>query len=253
MFGTILNKFRIWNSKQLAMKIPYPSTEELHLLRYNGEKPIGTIVAFYTKNTFYEYEKNRLVKSTEALNLPIQTMGVDSTGSWVKNAGLKPKFLLQQRKEIRGPILYVDVDAVFHSNPWDYLLDITSDFAVYYQNDGRLVSATILINDTPNAIEIIEKWQAACESDPDKWDQVALEEILSSDYAKDKYTITSLPVSFCWIFDCVDHEKPNRIYIEQLQASREATKKTGLFKKIRRRLQRRRDRVLEIEKQLGIR
>ena len=181
-------------------------------------------------------------------------VAVEDTGSWVRNAGLKPGILLQQRMLLRGPLLYVDVDAVFHRDPWPELASIQSDLGVYYEQSGRLLSGTILINDTPEALVLLEAWHDRCTEQPETWDQLVLEEIIArdSDATSPYYSVTRLPGSFCWIFDDIENKPVSSVYIEHLQASREAKKHSRLFGRIGKRLSSRRDRVAEIESILNI-
>lgn len=249
MFFRLFDKFRAWSRAHRSMAIAFPTLAELAASKRTSNVPTGTIVAFYTTNSFYEHEKDRLLASARCLGLKIITVAVENTGSWVRNAGLKPNVLVQQRKMVRGPLLYVDVDAVLHRDPWPALLSIRSDIAAYYEKSGHLLSGTVLINDTPSALALLEAWQKGCTDEPDLWDQLVLEHIVTQDSAEASphYSITRLPVSFCWIFDNLDNEPIEHIYIEHLQASREAKKRRRFLGRTGKRLQRRRDRIAEIE------
>ncbi|MBN9044529.1 MAG: nucleotide-diphospho-sugar transferase [Rhizobiales bacterium] len=254
MLFKLIDTFRTWGRAQRAMAITFPSVRELAARRRADGGATGTIVAFYTKNSFYETEKDRLVKSARHLGLDVQATAVESAGSWVRNAGLKPGVLLELRRTLRGPLLYVDVDAVFHHDPWPELLKMDADIAAYYEGDTRLISATILLNDTPATLDLLAKWKQGCMDAPEVWDQVVLERIIAEDAADPSpaFRVGRLPVSFCWIFDRTRNAPVERVYIEQLQASREATKSKHLFNRIGKRLSRRRDRVAEIERILNM-
>jgi hypothetical protein len=207
-------------------------------------------VAFYTKDSLYELEATRMVSSARRLGLSVQTTGVDSTGSWVRNASLKAAFLLEARQQHRGPLLYVDVDAVFHRNPWPQLAQYECDIALYREN-GRLLSGTILLNDTPQTLNLLEEWKTRSEINPDIWDQVVLQEILDQDQALETvYSVERLPATFCWIFDRLTNVRDDHVFIEHLQASRQAkgAEKRGRNKS----LERRAARVETIEKILAI-
>ncbi|MFK0164405.1 putative nucleotide-diphospho-sugar transferase [Rhizobium sp. NPDC090279] len=249
----ILNKVRPWTAQQRALIIPFPADPDLVERRSEAATADGPIVAFFTQDSFYEQEKDRMVRSAERIGLSVQATALPSAGSWVLNAGLKPSFLQRERARLRGPILYVDVDAVFHRNPWPELRKLDCDIAAYYEANGRLVSATILINDTPGAAQLIELWREGCLAKPDMWDQLVLEHIIAEDAASTnpQFRVVKLPVSFCWIFDRIENERISEVFIEQLQASREATKRKRWFGRIGKRLSRRRDRVEEIERILN--
>ncbi len=250
MFLRLFDKFRPWGRAHRKMAVAFPTPAELAARKRADTGPVGTVVAFYTTNSFYEHEKERLLASARHLGLKIISVAVENTGSWVRNAGLKPSVLLQQRKAVRGPLLYVDVDAVFHRNPWPELLPIQSDIAVYYEKSGHLLSGTVLLNDTDAALALLEAWHKGCAEAPDTWDQLVLEQILADDAAKAApcYLVDRLPVSFCWIFDHLDNEPVEQVYIEHLQASREAKKRRRFLGRTGKRLQRRRDRIAEIER-----
>ena len=97
---------------------------------------------------------------------------------------MKPGVLVGMRRKHRGPMLYVDVDAVFHRNPWPSLAALDCDIAAYHEPDGHLLSGTLYINDTPAAATLLDEWAAACGANPDEWDQLVLERILAEDAAR---------------------------------------------------------------------
>lgn len=191
-----------------------------------------------------------MAQTASRLGLAVETTAVDGAGSWVRNAALKPSFLLNARKSQRGPLLYVDVDAVFHKDPWPVLAEIDAHLGVFYSQEGNLISATIYLSDTPEVVDLLLQWKIACDNDPEIWDQVTLQEILSNtDNAH--LTVERLPVSFCWVFDRFKNGQTDEVYIEQLQASRQATSKKRLFGRRTKRLVRRDERIKEIEKILA--
>lgn len=250
MVFRLFDRLHAWSRAHRSMAIAFPTLEELATRKHASIGPTGAVIAFYTTNSFYEHEKDRLLASARYLGLKIISVAVENKGSWVRNAGLKPSVLVQQRKLVRGPLLYVDVDAVFHRDPWPALQSIESDIAVYYEKSGHLLSGTVLINDTPSALALLEAWQKGCMDAPEVWDQLVLEQIVMQDSAETspRYSITRLPVSFCWIFDDLENEPVEQVYIEHLQASREAKKRRRFLGRIGKRLKRRRDRIVEIER-----
>ncbi len=249
MLSRILDVLRATTSAHRSISIPFPKASDILRQQTAAQAP-GEIVAFYTANSFYEQEAERMVASAVRLGLCVTATAVTSAGTWVRNAALKPTFLLGERKAKRGPLLYVDVDAVFHRNPWPALAVYDGDLAVRYANDGRLISATILINDTPAACRLLEIWKERCDKDPDVWDQVVLQQILEEDQASNapQFRVASLPIAFCWVFDRLNNEETDVVYIEQLQASRQATRRKLLFGRIRKSLKRRRERIRQIER-----
>ncbi len=244
LFDRILDMFRATKARHRAVLAPFPRNPKPSA----RSEAAGEIVAFFSVNSFYETEAARMVASAWRLGLSVHAWPFVSVGSWVRNASLKPTFLLKQREKRAGPLLYVDVDAVFHRDPWPVLVDLDCDIAVY-RDRGRLVSATILINDTPAARHILELWKKRCDENPDIWDQVVLQEILDEDKASanPRFCEGQLPASFCWVFDRINNGTPERVYIEQLQASREISRAQARGK-TRRSLKRRQERVRTIER-----
>ncbi|MFS8050898.1 putative nucleotide-diphospho-sugar transferase [Rhizobium sp. BR 314] len=249
----ILNMIRPWTAQQRALIIPFPTAQDLAERKSTVTDADGTVVAFFTKDSLYEQESRRMSLSAERLGLKVHTAALPNAGSWVLNASLKPGFLLQERTRLRGPLLYVDVDAVFHRNPWPELQKLDCDIALYYEADGRLLSGTILLNDTPATARLLDLWREGCLANPDTWDQLVLEEIIARDEksTNPQFRVLKLPVSFCWIFDRVENEDVREVFIEHLQASREAKKRKLWFGRIRKRLKRRRDRIDNIERILS--
>jgi len=246
LFYQFIDLFSASKSKYRNHVVPFPMDSEIIITPASD----GNIVAFYTSNSFYEQEAARMEASAKRLGLDVETTAIESAGSWVRNAALKPTFLLEARKTHRGPLLYVDVDSVFHRNPWPVLSGFECDIAVY-REEGRLISATILLNDTPATLELLELWKERCDNDPEIWDQVVLQEILDKDgaLAKPKYSEGKLHSSFCWIFDRLSNAKTDAVYIEQLQASRQA--KAGEKRGRNKWLERRKERIETIEKILA--
>jgi len=246
VFSYVLDLFRATKRKHRDMRATFPRRGEVA----KATSPAGFVICFFTTDSIYEIEAMRMVQSAWRLGLNVSSTAITSTGSWVRNAALKPTVLLRERQARRGPLLYVDVDAVFHRDPWPALVQMDCDVAVYRQR-GRLISATILLNDTVATVDLLKEWKEQCDANPDEWDQVVLQRILDEDASssRPRFRIAELPVAFCWIFDRLINGKPGEVFIEQLQASRSATIADRTGKKARSR-RRREDRVAEIDRVL---
>ncbi|KAI1696207.1 nucleotide-diphospho-sugar transferase domain-containing protein [Ditylenchus destructor] len=199
MFEWFQRKFSAWSPEHRRVVARFPGAQG------RAEPDIrpmatGMTVAFYTKDSVYEAEKNRLVRSAERLGLPVDAEAIDSTGSWVRNASMKAGVLVAMRKKHVGPMLYVDVDAVFHRDPWPALAGLDCDIGAYFEPDGHLLSGTLFINHTPAAATLLQEWADACAASPDEWDQLVLERILADDAASaaPRFRLGILPVAYCW-------------------------------------------------------
>lgn len=250
MWRRLQRKLSAWTPEHKRIAVRFPDASELRRRAAAPAPSLGMIAGFYTRDSIYEAEKNRFMQSASLMGLPADVVAVQSTGSWVRNAALKPGVLATLRDKHRGPLLYVDVDAVFHRNPWPALLDMDCDIAAYYEPEGHLLSGTLLINDTPAAAALLAAWRDACAAAPREWDQLVLERLIEEDAARPqpRYKLARLPVSFCWIFDKTNNETCDAVFIEHLQASREAKQRKRLFSRPGKALRRRREHSLAIER-----
>lgn len=212
--------------EELAVNLGYPSTKEMkkshNLPNINHKIKRGTIVAFHTDDEIYTNEAARCRNRLEHLGLSHDFTIVKKKGDWVQNCALKPDFLLDVRKRIRGPLLYIDVDAFVHKDPWPHLTGYEGDMAAYIHGDGELLSGTLLLNDTKATEFLLEEWVKRQIKQPKTYDQKVLQDIIEEDekIEKDRYCFQRLPLNFCYINDKYYPYKFGEPIIEHLQASR---------------------------------
>ncbi len=182
----------------------------------------GTVVGYYTAGTRYEVEAQRLRSSVQALGLQLELVAVPSPGDWLASVRLKPQLLLALRQRLRGPLLYVDVDAVVHSNPWPYLRGLDADVGVASHHATNVISGTVLLNDTPGAVQLLQAWIADQDRNPTAWDQHSLHNVVyAAPVAGQRpVRVQHLPLEMCRVFDRRYHPRVGNV-IEHLQASRE--------------------------------
>jgi hypothetical protein len=227
-----------------CQELGYPSLQEM-IDKYNPDMPQvnpvdpGTIFAFHTDDPVYTEEAQRFTSRLDQIGLPYDLKTISSHGDWVANCAKKASVLIDARDRIDGPLLYSDVDAYFHKNPWNYLgLYQGCDIAVYINKDGTLVSSSILVNDTPGARLILKLWKEEQEKTPTVWDQDVLRRVVLAEEAKpedqQRFKIQRLPLSMCKIFD-KELGYGKTPFIEQLQVSREGKWEEGSSAVVRRR------------------
>jgi hypothetical protein len=218
-FGTMLERF--------GMKWP------------QLEWPRGTIIAFHTPDALYTAEARRFQASVDRLGLRLDLKVVPSRGEWTANCALKPSIIADARRRLRGPLLYVDVDAVIHHDPWPYLAQYDGDAACHVTRDGEFLSGTLWVNDTEGARELLRRWRDRCETFPEVWDQKSLEAVVLEDERKSNSSIMfqRLPPNFSHIFDRKYGYFYGDVVIEHLQASRENRAGNGTNPSIERRRQ----------------
>lgn len=181
----------------------------------------GTIIGFHTPDPLYRAEAERMRRSIEALRLPLDLTMLASEKGWLSAVQRKPRFLLEQRRRTRGPLLYVDVDAVVHSDPWPYLRGYGGDVAVAGHHGEAVISGTILLNDTPGALAVLEEWTSLQDASPELWDQQCLETLVKRRLSQTcGVRIQFLPPEMCCVFNR-KFNPPITPVIEHLQASRE--------------------------------
>ena len=163
-----------------------------------------------------------MASSIRSLALPFELTPINPTKDWLAAVRHKPGFLLEARRRLRGPLLYVDVDAVIHRNPWPYLRGYTGDVAVSGHRREAIISGTLLLNDTPGAVVFLQAWSAEQDERPETWDQHCLEALVTAHRldADPKVRIQYLPPEMCRVFGR-RYSIPVDAVIEHLQASRE--------------------------------
>jgi hypothetical protein len=237
--------------EELARELGYPDQK----VPAGVTKPSarGTIIAFHTPDELYRAEAERLKKSLDKLGLDYTFTIVEPESNWVRTTLLKPSWILPVRKEVRGPLLYIDVDAYVHEDPWPHLAALDGDMGAVVYSTGQLNSATVWINDTEGAQLMLSLWleEAGTRRNDDRGDltptgengdQGVLRQIVEREekMAEPRFRLHRLPPNLATIFDRTDEYRFGPIAIEQLQVSREATQ-------VVKRLSRRRDRLAQLD------
>lgn len=227
-----------------CQELGYPSLQEM-IDKYNPDLPEmkragpGTIFAFHTDDPVYTEEAQRFTKRLDQLGLSYRLKTIEAHGDWVSNCAKKSSVLIEARDQISGPLLYSDVDAYFHKDPWAHLeLYQDCDVAVFVNRNGNLLSGSILVNDTAGARKVLKLWKDEQEKTPTTWDQDVLRRIILTEEAKpmdqQQFKILRLPLSMCKIFDG-EQNFGKTPFIEHLQVSREGKWEEGSSAVVRRR------------------
>ena len=217
---SFMKRFRYGNYKWWSQEM------EPNIQRKSLERLQGMVVGYFTEGSLYEREARRLEASARQLGIAIHLEPVPDRGSWLANVRAKPAILNNLRNRIDGPLLYVDVDAIFHQDPWPYLALHPQDVAFCTMRDGLARSGTILIRDTAGARSFLADWQSRLDANSADWDQAPLTDMLidSGRSSTTDYTVGLLPVSLCCVFDrtpdLLSDPLPDPV-VEHLQASRE--------------------------------
>jgi hypothetical protein len=185
------------------------------------------VVSYYTLDTLYQMEVRNLIASCEKWGLECSIDGISSLGSWELNCGYKPFFILQKLIEFKRPVLWVDADGVFVSQP-EVIEAFSADLSVRINEEcpqnhiSKVISSTVYVNWTEQGTQLLRLWAEECYAQLSKtpketeyWDQEGLRDVIFS--GKHEGKIAPLPYRYAKIFDQKMDEKP---VIEHFQASR---------------------------------
>lgn len=135
-----------------------------------------TIISFYTNDWEYPIHAQRLKRECAILKLDCLIKERASAGGYLENTCMKPFFILECLKELKRPVLWVDVDASIFKVPV-LLKGLDADFAARPKaaNMSRKWHVgTLWFNYTQKALDFLEKW---CELSNQLSDESALQDL----------------------------------------------------------------------------
>jgi hypothetical protein len=170
------------------------------------------ICCFHTGGP-YAVEAERLRASLQRLGLDYRIDELPSRGSWDRNILITPEYVRDMLRETKGPILYVDADAEFHSVPE---FDRGYDLQVHYLRGRELLNGTLWLAYNPATLDLVDQW--CKEVRVGEWEQVTLQRILER---RTDVRVKRLDPAYCFIYDTSRTAYPGvEPIIEHHQASR---------------------------------
>jgi hypothetical protein len=165
------------------------------------------VISYYTKDTPYEQEVQRLISSCQTFSIEAQIEPRPSLGSWEKNCAQKASFILQKLREVKRPVLWVDADAVFLRAP-DFREFDDCDFSVrineFLPKDHESRIGWALFHNFNLFIDCENSKIAFCDS---------LDTLRKQGYPVDFFTETRLLLDRNFIeFEAVTEDGPIRYY-----------------------------------------
>jgi hypothetical protein len=197
----------------------------------NGNSTLNNlmVVGYYTVNTPYEQEAQKLLQSLNKLGINHDISGVKTLGNWQANTRFKAVFMLDMLiKHPNHRLLYVDVDAVVHKSP-DLFKNYSCDIAVRWQDfkwrKNECLSGTIYMENNERTKRICELWRDINVNEgneSNRMEQWNLDTVINKMKAEDpNFTYKNLPPEYTMIFDSMRGMYPNIVpVIEHFQASR---------------------------------
>lgn len=202
----------------------FPKANPGSILTQKTTTRTPTVVTFYTRNTPYEQEAQRLESSCRRFGIRFRSYATDSTGSWERNTQQKPQIIRQALDDTTEDILWVDADGTIMNQPTlfrNYQPDIgypQVDWSKHScgRNDTETLSGTIYFRNNKKVKSFVDAWIASTKRHPTWVDQQSFSATLRK-WRKKLHT-EMLPEQYCQIFDTMaDTGEP---IIEHYQASR---------------------------------
>lgn len=191
------------------------------------------VISYYTEN-YYEYLK-KFEKFLERFQIKYYIEMLQGKWEWKKACNYKPEFILKCWYMLLYPVLWIDIDAVVHSdlNYFNKLTEKNIDIAFYYRDAKELLSGTLFFNNTKNSRKVLELWKDESKN-INLWDQRNLQQVLLKNEIKD-LKIDYLSANYCY-FDLLKNrlDENDKIHIEHFQASRKFNPDHPIYGKNRR-------------------
>lgn len=129
-----------------------------------------TICSFWTKDWSYEKHAVRLKSECIKLGLAHHIKELPSTGDYLANTRMKPRFVLYTMLELKTPLLWIDVDGSILKRPVDLRSDVDFMARRMPESRGRTWHVgTLFFNHTPAALELLRSWAAEATGDTDEY------------------------------------------------------------------------------------
>ena len=179
------------------------------------------IISFYTDDWEYPRHAKRLRAECGSLGIDNYIVELPSTGSYLKNTCLKPRFILDCLMKFKEPVLWIDVDASILDYP--HLAGILEvDFAARMMAEDRARTwhvGTMWFNYTQAMVIFLESW---IENTGKLSDESALEKTWSDNGWM--LTTHSLPPEYFYIIRYRHHMIPEGTIIAHRISSGESKK-----------------------------
>lgn len=173
------------------------------------ESPYPTIITFYTNTWEYKTYAMKMQKDCKKFNLQFYSKEYPTTGHWILNTAIKPRFILETLLELKRPVLWIDADGTLWRKPDHLIKNFHYDFAARRQNNpsGRQWHVgTLYFNYTEASINFLKLWVESCEQNPGS-DEGALDLVWKNKQDELSLRSNELPETYFEMFVKLD-QKP---------------------------------------------
>jgi hypothetical protein len=189
-------------------------------------------ICFYTENSGYEKEAQRLIRSARRMGVKMEVEKVESTGTWLGNVNMKARYTHRRLEDLKRDILWVDADGEFLRSPRIEDFQGGDVAAVYIDwtdrpvpiTGNQIASGTMFIRYSKGGRQFAQGWESEVRKHPRDNDQISLARVLdrSKEWGFQKFY---LPESYCAIFDLME-DVVNPVILHH-QASRRLKKEVN--------------------------
>lgn len=121
-----------------------------------------TLISYYTKEWQYAKYAAELAENCAALGVPSIIKELPSTGKYMENTKLKPRFIKDCLEQLKSPVLWVDCDSHLLKNPvfFDTIPAGTVMAAKRKPEKSKLTwyAAVIWLNYCQEVLDFIDRW-----------------------------------------------------------------------------------------------
>jgi len=181
------------------------------------------LTSFYTAKTGYEKLAPKFKQTAFSAGIPeLLVDEVPNQKDWHRNTRQKAILIrghLIDFKNLYDAVVFVDIDARFHSYP-DLFDELACDFSAHFRNwrhaRDELLSGTLFFRINKRTLDLVDDWIKLNKQNPNIWEQRNLQRAFKR--ASSLYH-HALPIEYCTIFDDPDRQRIKPV-IEHFQASR---------------------------------
>ena len=190
----------------MMLKLNTSSKHWIHI--YMNDYP--TVISYYTHTWKYPNYAKKMQVACKNLGVECHIVPMPDTG-WIDNTKKKPKFILDVLKELKRPVLWIDVDGTLYKTPDLFVGGYEYDWAAKRKrssSDRTWHVGTMYFAYNPRVIRFIEAWVDEADK-MDGSDELALEMLWrKQEPVVTELVIDELPVEY---FQMLNANQPDAL------------------------------------------